>query len=130
MPEIQPASPPANAASPGGADKAETIQKTATALLEEAARAKEAMQQELALTRDELSQLQTSHAQAEGEVKTLQAALSAEKDKAFRLEVEVSELKSRLQGMDELELECRRYKQMIAEREKKAGGVWGFISGA
>eukprot|EP00892_Ulva_mutabilis_P007657 jgi/Ulvmu1/5263/UM022_0057.1 len=128
--EIQPASPHNRATSPKTAENAEAIQKTAAALLEEAARAKEGMQQELALTRDELAQLQTSHAQAEGEVKTLQAALAAEKDKAFRLEVDVSELKTRLQGMDELELECRRYKQMLAEREKKAGGVWGFISGA
>lgn len=130
MPEIQPASPHGHPASPQGADKAEAIQKTATALLEEAARAKEEMHQELALTRDELAQLQTTHAQAESELKTVQAALASEKDKAFRLEVEVSELKSRLQGMDEMELECRRYKQMLAEREKKAGGVWGFISGA
>lgn len=130
VPEIQPASPQRQPASPVGVEKAEAIQKTATALLEEAARTKEAMQQELALTRDELSQLQTSHAQAESEVKSLQAALASEKDKAFRLEVEVSELKSRLQGMDELELEVRRYKQMMAEREKKSGGVWGFISGA
>ena len=130
MSEIQPASPRGLSTSPKGAEKAEAIQKTAAALLEEAARGKEAMQQELALTRDELAQLQTSHAQAEAEVQNLQAALTSEKDKAFRLEVEVSELKSRLQGMDELELECRRYKQMLAEREKKVGGVWGFISGA
>jgi chromosome segregation ATPase len=109
----------------------ETSRQIATAVLEEAVMAKEAMQQELALMRSELSAARAGQEEAESEVKELSAALAGERDKVFKLEIEVSELRTKLQTLDELEFECRKYKEMLAERESKAaGGLWGYISGA
>ena len=85
--------------------------------------AREALQQHLDAAQHGL-------AAAEERAQTAQAELAAERDRAFKLEVELSELQAKLQGMQELELECRKYKQMLAERERKSAGIWGYVTGA
>lgn len=95
----------------------------AAAVLEEASMAREALQQELDMARHALA-VSEEHAQ------TAQTELAAEKDRALKLEVELSDLQMKLQGMQELEMECRKYKQMLAERERKGSGIWGYVTGA
>jgi hypothetical protein len=97
--------------------------KSAAAMLEEVSLARDALQQELHVTKNAL-------AAAEEHVQTTQAALAAEKDRVLKLEVELSEMQTKLQGMQELEVECRKYKQMLAERERKGAGIWGYVTGA
>lgn len=97
--------------------------KNLAAMLEETSIAREALQQELDLAQNAL-------AAAEERAQTAQEELAAEKDRALKLEVELSEMQTKLQGMQELELECRKYKQMLAERERKGSGIWGYVTGA
>lgn len=97
--------------------------KNAAAMLEEASIAREALQQELAMAQNGL-------AAAEERAQAAQAELAAEKDRVLKLEVELSDMQTKLQGMEELELECRKYKQMLAERERKGSGIWGYVTGA
>jgi chromosome segregation ATPase len=92
-------------------------------MLEEVSLARDALQEELHVTKNAL-------AAAEEHVQTTQAALAAEKDRVLKLEVELSEMQTKLQGMQELEVECRKYKQMLAERERKGAGIWGYVTGA
>jgi chromosome segregation ATPase len=112
-------------------DKLDAAQKATSIALEDAAMAKEAMGQELALMQNQLSAVQAAQAASEAEVHELRAALTAEKDRAFRAEVEVSELQGKLQMMDELEKELLKYKDMLVDKDKKgSGGLWGYIAGA
>lgn len=97
--------------------------KNVAAMLEEVSIAKEALSQELDTAQNAL-------AAAEERVQKAQTELAAEKDRALKLEVELSDMQTKLQGMQELELECRKYKQMLAERERKGSGIWGYVTGA
>lgn len=112
-------------------EKLEAAQKATSIALEDAAMAKEAMGQELALMQNQLSAVQAAQAASEADVQELRAALTAEKDRAFRAEVEVSELQGKLQMMDELEKELLKCKDMLENKDKKgSGGLWGYIAGA
>lgn len=109
-------------------ERLDAAQRATSAALEDAAMVKEAMTQEIALLQNQLSAAQAAQAQAEAEVGELRAALATEKDRAFRAEVEVSELQSKLQTLDELERELRDLKEVNGK--KGSGGLWGYISGA
>jgi phage-related minor tail protein len=100
-------------------------------MLEEVSMAKEALQQELELTKNSLATVEAAQADAEALAQSTQQELASEKDRSLKLEVELSELRGKLQNMQELEVECRKYKQMLADRDRKSsGGIWGYISGA
>ncbi len=51
----------------------------------------------------------------------------------MRLEVEVAELRKKLQGATELQKEVDAFRRAAKEAEAKAkasgGGIWGFVSG-
>lgn len=102
--------------------------------LEDVAKAKEAMGQELSLLRSELIAAQSARATAESESEELRTALATEKNRAFKAEVDVSELRTQLSTMDELQSELQRYKvqaeQAAGKKGAGGGGLWGYISGA
>jgi chromosome segregation ATPase len=97
--------------------------------MQDAAVAKEAMAQELALLQNQLSAAQSARASAEAQVHELTEALAKERDRAFKADCVISDLQAKLSTMDELEQELRAYKT-ASEQSKKAGGLWGYISGA
>ena len=140
-PEIQPAEPREQASAeamsrPASARLQRDSQQGASAsmALEDVAKAKEAMGQELSLLRSELIAAQSARATAESESEELRTALATEKNRAFKAEVDVSELRTQLSTMDELQSELQRYKvqaeQAAGKKGAGGGGLWGYISGA
>ena len=131
-PEIQPAVPPAQQVN-GHAHHAEQNGSAAHHDIEDSANestSRHSVSIELGRLRKQLEVAEGERDQAELELKELRAALASERDRAFRAEVQVSELQSKLQLMDELERELEKYKEAVAEKSKKGGGLWGYISGA
>ncbi len=47
----------------------------------------------------------------------------------LKLEVEVAELRQRLQRMDELETELAKLRHAAKEAAARKPGLWGYISG-
>lgn len=80
--------------------------------------------------RQQLEAAQQAAAAAEAEAAALREELAAEKDRAFRAEVQVSAAQDKLRQAGELEQELAKHKETAAEQGKKAGGLWGYISGA
>lgn len=76
-------------------------------------------------------------ADTEQELLSVRGSLAQEQARCFRLEVEVAELRQRLQGMEALERELellRRQKAAsdeaaAAAAQKSAPGVWGWLAG-
>jgi hypothetical protein len=92
--------------------------------------AREALSQELEVARNELAAACEAHAASEAEVRRLRDALSVEKDRAFRAEVQVSELQVQLRHMGELEQELHKYKDLASLPGPRTSGLWGYFAGA
>jgi hypothetical protein len=92
--------------------------------------AQQAQSQELEVAQNELAAAWEAHAASEAEVRRLRDALSVEKDRAFRAEVQVSELQVQLRHMGELEQELRKYKEPASQQGQRSSGLWGYLGGS
>ena len=108
----------------------EEAHRAATAALEDATAANSSLKGEVESLRQQLEAAQQAAAAAEAEAAALREELAAEKDRAFRAEVQVSAAQDKLRQAGELEQELAKHKETAAEQGKKAGGLWGYISGA
>lgn len=104
--------------------------EAAAAAALEAASARDTASRELALMRRMLATAQAQKDDAEAESQDAKGALADERDRSLQLEAQVSELQSQLESMKELQGEVDKYKGLLADHEKKGGGLWGYISGA
>eukprot|EP00887_Chlorella_sp_A99_P000351 scaffold13.g351.t1 len=119
------------AAAASGAAEYERRLGEVEAARREAAAAKAAVGEEMALMRRQLDSAQAAQAEAERQLEEARAAAEEEQGKAMRLEVEVAELRRQLGRMAELEKELERYRRSESEAaQRKGSGLWGFISGA
>jgi hypothetical protein len=74
----------------------------------------------------------TPHSPTQQAHEETKAFLARERESVMRLEVEVAELRKKLQGATELQKEVEAFRRAAKEAEAKAkagGGIWGFVSG-
>nr|APO15848.1 ring-finger protein [Sesuvium portulacastrum] len=109
---------------------------------------KEKEELDSALSREKLQNHQLKHDLAEAETRntdlykelqSVRAQLAAEQSRCFKLEVDVAELRQKLQTMETLEKELevlRRQKaasekaSLNAKQRQSSGGVWGWLAGS
>ncbi|KAH7678735.1 FERM/acyl-CoA-binding protein [Dioscorea alata] len=103
----------------------------------EAALAKEQMQN-LQLKQD-LSEADSRNIELTKELQSIRGQLVAEQSRCFKLEVDVAELRQKLQTMETLEKEVELLRRQKAASEQAAlnekqrqssGGVWGWLAGS
>lgn len=95
----------------------------------------EATTHELQLMRRQLASAHAAQAAAESEAATARAAVDAEQTRAFKLEVQIAELKQQIEGMAALQTELdvmhkRERTLMEASKKSEHGGFWNYISGS
>ncbi|XP_076952865.1 acyl-CoA-binding domain-containing protein 4-like [Bidens hawaiensis] len=92
------------------------------------------------LQSDELKQeligAETKNSDLYKELQSLRVQLAAEQSRCFKLEVDVAELRQKLQTMDSLQKELeilQRQKaaseEAFAKQKQSSGGVWGWLAG-
>ncbi|XP_058076208.1 acyl-CoA-binding domain-containing protein 4-like isoform X2 [Magnolia sinica] len=101
---------------------------------------------EAALTKEQLQSLQLKQELAEAgtrnadltkELQSVRGLLAAEQSRCFKLEVDVAELRQKLQTMETLQKELELLQRQRAASEEQAalrqkqssGGVWGWLAG-
>eukprot|EP00262_Sarcandra_glabra_P017652 TRINITY_DN6117_c0_g1_i1.p1 TRINITY_DN6117_c0_g1~~TRINITY_DN6117_c0_g1_i1.p1 ORF type:complete len:681 (-),score=125.72 TRINITY_DN6117_c0_g1_i1:201-2243(-) len=105
-------------------------------------------QLEVALTKEQLQSLQLKQELAEAETRnadltkelqSVRGQLAAEQSRCFKLEVDVAELRQKLQTMEALQKEVELLQRQKAASEQAAlnakqrqgsGGVWGWLAGS
>eukprot|EP00850_Spirogloea_muscicola_P015319 SM000116S24240 [mRNA] locus=s116:223620:228918:- [translate_table: standard] len=95
---------------------------------------------EVAKLRKELAAAKAALADTEQELQSARGALAGEQSRCFRLEVEVAELRQKLQGMEALEKELELLRRQKAASEEAAAtaaaqknnqpGMWSWLAGA
>eukprot|EP00850_Spirogloea_muscicola_P004934 SM000022S07148 [mRNA] locus=s22:202957:208318:+ [translate_table: standard] len=95
---------------------------------------------EVAKLRKELAAAKAALADTEQELQSARGALAGEQSRCFRLEVEVAELRQKLQGMEALEKELELLQRQKAASEEAAAtaaaqknnqpGMWSWLAGA
>ncbi|RWR76536.1 acyl-CoA-binding domain-containing protein 4-like protein isoform X2 [Cinnamomum micranthum f. kanehirae] len=106
---------------------------------------------ETALTMEQLQSLQLKQQLAEAETRntdltkasflelqSVRGQLAAEQSRCFKLEVDVAELRQKLQTMDTLQKELELLQRQKAaseqaallQKQKSSGGVWGWLAGS
>ncbi|KNA05308.1 hypothetical protein SOVF_191650 [Spinacia oleracea] len=104
------------------------------------------LESELSREKSQSQQLKQELAEAENrngdlvkELQSVRGQLAAEQSRCFKLEVDVAELRQKLQTMEQLEKELellRRQKAaseqaaLSAKQKQGSGGVWGWLAGA
>eukprot|EP00210_Caulerpa_lentillifera_P004867 g4645.t1 len=119
---------PAAAGSDGG--KLEALQAKLDAATKNAAAAKEATVNEMAIMRRQLNSAHNMLQEKETQMTQMKQQLTESETKAFRLEAELAEARHKLGKMEEMEKELeasRRQKQPVPDG--KTGGIWGWVAG-
>ncbi|KAD3067487.1 hypothetical protein E3N88_35367 [Mikania micrantha] len=87
--------------------------------------------------KQELIEAESKNADLYKELQSVRGQLAAEQSRCFKLEVDVAELRQKLQTMDTLQKEVeilQRQKaaseEAFAKQKQTSGGVWGWLSGA
>lgn len=105
---------------------------------------KEELESELSREKLQSQQLKQELAEAENrngdlvkELQSVRGQLAAEQSRCFKLEVDVAELRQKLQTMEQLEKELELLRRQKAASEQAAlkqrqgsGGVWGWLAGS
>ncbi|KAL4202697.1 hypothetical protein AMTRI_Chr02g264920 [Amborella trichopoda] len=121
------------------------IRETGEQMLETLKAEKEELQ--AALSKEEVQNLQLKQEIADAETRNLdltkelqsvRGQLAAEQSRCFKLEVEVAELRQKLQSMETLQKEVELLRRQKAASEQAAlsakrqssGGVWGWLAGS
>ncbi|XP_076916254.1 acyl-CoA-binding domain-containing protein 4-like [Bidens hawaiensis] len=86
--------------------------------------------------KQELIEAETKNSDLYKELQSLRVQLAAEQSRCFKLEVDVAELRQKLQTMDSLQKEVeilQRQKaaseEAFAKQKQSSGGVWGWLAG-
>ncbi|KAK9054803.1 hypothetical protein SSX86_025882 [Deinandra increscens subsp. villosa] len=87
--------------------------------------------------KQELIEAETKNTDLYKELQSVRGQLAAEQSRCFKLEVDVAELRQKLQTMDTLQKEVeilQRQKaaseEAFAKQKQTSGGVWGWLAGA
>lgn len=89
--------------------------------------------------KQELAEAETRNTDLYKELQSIRGQLAAEQSRSFKLEVEVAELRQKLQTMETLEKELELLRKQKAASEQAAlnarqkqgsGGVWGWLAGS
>ncbi|KAL9142717.1 hypothetical protein ABFS82_14G189300 [Erythranthe guttata] len=88
--------------------------------------------------KQELTEVETRHTDLYKELQSVRGQLAAEQSRCFKLEVDVAELRQKLQNMETLQKELEILQRQKAASEQAAqnakekqssGGVWGWLAG-
>ncbi|KAL7126446.1 hypothetical protein ABFS83_14G188000 [Erythranthe nasuta] len=88
--------------------------------------------------KQELTEAETRHTDMYKELQSVRGQLAAEQSRCFKLEVDVAELRQKLQNMETLQKELEILQRQKAASEQAAqnakekqssGGVWGWLAG-
>jgi chromosome segregation ATPase len=89
--------------------------------------------------KEELAEIDTRNTELYKELQSVRNQLAAEQSRCFKLEVEVAELRQKLQTMETLqkELELLQRQRAVASEQaatmnakrQSSGGVWGWLAG-
>ncbi|XP_010493996.1 PREDICTED: acyl-CoA-binding domain-containing protein 5 isoform X2 [Camelina sativa] len=89
--------------------------------------------------KEELAEIDTRNTELYKEVQSVRSQLAAEQSRCFKLEVEVAEVRQKLQNMETLqkELELLQRQRAVASeqaaatnaKQQSSGGVWGWLAG-
>eukprot|EP01018_Ginkgo_biloba_P017861 Gb_28900 [translate_table: standard] len=89
--------------------------------------------------KQELAEAQTANAELTEELRSVRGQLAAEQSRCFRLEVDVAELRQKMQSMEALQKEVELLQRQKAASDQAAahatqkqssGGVWSWIAGS
>ncbi|KAJ0734561.1 putative acyl-CoA-binding protein, ACBP [Helianthus annuus] len=87
--------------------------------------------------KQELIEAESKNADLYKELQSVRGQLAAEQSRCFKLEVDVAELRQKVQTMDSLQKEVeilQRQKaaseEALAKQKQTSGGVWGWLAGA
>ncbi|KAK1440483.1 hypothetical protein QVD17_06310 [Tagetes erecta] len=87
--------------------------------------------------KQELIEAEAKNADLYKELQSVRVQLAAEQSRCFKLEVDVAELRQKLQTMDTLQKEVeilQRQKaaseEALAKQKQTSGGVWGWLAGS
>ncbi|XP_010674725.2 acyl-CoA-binding domain-containing protein 4 isoform X1 [Beta vulgaris subsp. vulgaris] len=89
--------------------------------------------------KQELAEAENRNADLVKELQSVRGQLAAEQSRCFKLEVDVAELRQKLQTMEQLEKELELLRRQKAASEQAAlnakqkqgsGGVWGWLAGS
>ncbi|TYI03018.1 hypothetical protein ES332_A11G308100v1 [Gossypium tomentosum] len=89
--------------------------------------------------REELTQAETRNTDLYKELQSIRGQLAAEQSRCFKLEVDVAELRQKLQTMETLQKELELLQRQKAASEQASlnakqrqgsGGVWGWLAGS
>ncbi|XP_076923694.1 acyl-CoA-binding domain-containing protein 4-like [Bidens hawaiensis] len=87
--------------------------------------------------KQELKEAESKNADLYKELQSVRGQLAAEQSRCFKLEVDVAELRQKLQAMDTLQKEVeilQRQKaaseEAFAKQKQSSGGVWGWLAGS
>ncbi|XP_020585661.1 acyl-CoA-binding domain-containing protein 4 [Phalaenopsis equestris] len=88
--------------------------------------------------KQELAEAETKNVEISKELQSLRGQLAAEQSRCFKLEVDLAELRQKLQNMETLQKEVELLQRQKAASEQAAlsarqrqnsGGVWGWLAG-
>uniref|UniRef100_A0A0A9DTK0 Acyl-CoA-binding domain-containing protein n=1 Tax=Arundo donax TaxID=35708 RepID=A0A0A9DTK0_ARUDO len=88
--------------------------------------------------KEEIAQAETRNSELTKELQAVRGQLAAEQSRCFKLEVDVAELRQKLQSLDALEKEVDLLRRQMAASEQAAldakqrqnsGGMWGWLVG-
>jgi len=113
----------------GANQQLQRLQSKLDAVNKNAAAAKEAASQELALMRRQLVSTQAMLQEKDAALNQSKEQLSQQQAKTFRLEAEVAELRNKLDKVAELEKELKMYRQKQQVAGNTTGGLWGWVAG-
>jgi len=89
--------------------------------------------------KQELSEVQTANADLTEELRSVRGQLASEQSRCFRLEVDVAELRQKMQQLEALQKEVELLQRQKAAsdqaaanaaRRQNSGGVWSWIAGS
>ncbi|WOL12187.1 acyl-CoA-binding domain-containing protein 4-like [Canna indica] len=89
--------------------------------------------------KQELAEAESKNTELTKELQSVRGQLAAEQSRCFKLEVDVAELRQKLQAMEALEKEVELLRRQKAASEQEAlsahqrqssGGVWGWLAGS
>lgn len=118
----------------------ETSERLITALKAEKEEMEAVLNREQLLSlqlKQELAEAETRNTDLTKELQSVRGQLAAEQSRCFKLEVDVAELRQKLQTMDTLQKELELLQRQKAaseeaaliQKQKSSGGVWGWLAG-
>ncbi|PKA54912.1 Acyl-CoA-binding domain-containing protein 4 [Apostasia shenzhenica] len=88
--------------------------------------------------RQELAEAETRNTETMKELQSVRSQLAAEQSRCFKLEVDLAELRQKLQNMETLQKEVELLQRqkaaseqaaLAAKQRQSSGGVWGWLAG-